>query len=85
MALIPHFSLHFPLTPQRCRIGVQFNPSLNLGSPPFIFRTPAIKLKKFYALTSKRIQVFVRISEEAGIIPVHDINWSVFIFRKEGV
>jgi len=36
-------------------------------------------------MTPQRVYVFVQISEQAGIISKHDINWSLFIFQTECV
>jgi len=60
-------------------------PVLNPLESNGYFSSTIYKIKKFYILTPKRVCVFVRISEQAGIISKHDINWSVFIFQTEGV
>jgi hypothetical protein len=42
------------------------------------------KLQNFYVvLIPKRVYVFVRISEQAGIILAYNINWLVFVFMRK--
>ena len=75
ITLIHFLSWHFLLPSQTCR---------NPLEPNGYFST-INKIQNFYVLTPKRVYVFVRISEQAGNISKHDINWYVFIFHTESV
>jgi hypothetical protein len=74
-----------PLCSQRCRIGRNFYTCLTDIKPASFFPNNSYEIQNFYALTPKRVYVFVRISEQAGIISVHNINWLVLVLQTEGV